>query len=83
MMIFHNAIITNGSHDFWNNYIDTNAEGLLKQIADWCRDWWDDQFGVGDGGRPIPEADLEVIGGYFDQNDEDFCQIFEPMEMTL
>jgi hypothetical protein len=80
-MIFHNAIITNRSHDFGDNYIDTTAEGLIKQIADWCRVWWDVQFGV--GMEPMPEADLEVIKEYFESNDEEFVQIFDPMEVTL
>jgi hypothetical protein len=33
--------------------------------------------------EPMPEADLEVIKEYFESNDEEFVQIFDPMEVTL
>jgi hypothetical protein len=45
-----------------NVYAATTRDRLMKQIADYCREWW-----KSDGpDEPMPEGDEDVVTQYFD-----------------
>jgi len=49
-----------------NFYASRTYEGLIKEVADFCREWWDDFASL--AGTEIPQDDQEVINEYFDEN---------------
>jgi hypothetical protein len=49
-----------------NHYAAKTKEGLLTQIADYCREWWK----KGGPTEPAPEGDQEIIDAYFGWIDE-------------
>jgi len=47
-----------------NTYASKTEEGLKKQIAEYCTDWWNDFDTLSE--IKIPETDDEIIDLYFD-----------------
>ena len=47
-----------------NHYASKTEEGLKKQIAEFCTDWWDDFASLSE--IEIPATDDEIINVYFD-----------------
>jgi hypothetical protein len=51
------------SHKFGDNvYVSKTKEGLNKQVADFCREWWNEIPNV-----EIPETDDDIIEIYFSE----------------
>lgn len=46
-----------------NTYASLSEEGIRKEVADYCRDWWTDFENLPE---EVPENDQEVIDLYFD-----------------
>ena len=47
-----------------NHYASKTEEGLKKQLAEFCTDWWDDFASLSE--IKIPATDQEIIDVYFD-----------------
>jgi hypothetical protein len=47
-----------------NSYASLTEEGIRKEVADYCREWWNDYDGL--SGTDAPEDDQAVIDQYFD-----------------
>jgi hypothetical protein len=68
----HFASIT---HEYGSNlYCDTTEEGLRRQIADWCREYWD-QEGVDGSYEGL--SDEEVCDAYFEHSEDDGVTYFD------
>lgn len=68
----HFASIT---HEYGSNlYCDATEEGLRRQIADWCREYWDQE---GIDGSYEGLSDEEVCDAYFEQADNDGVTYFD------
>lgn len=68
----HFASIT---HEYGSNlYCDATEEGLRRQIADWCREYWD-QEGVDGSYEGL--SDEEVCDAYFEHSEEDGVTYFD------
>jgi hypothetical protein len=61
-MKLHTAIIEH-KHGT-NTYASLTEEGIRKEVADYCREWWSDFDGLAD--VKVSEDDQEVIDLYFD-----------------
>lgn len=47
-------------------YLDRTEPGVLKAVADFCREWWEEEMPNADGSLPdIPESDQEVVDVFF------------------
>ena len=74
-------VVGHVSHKYGDNfYAGKTKESVVKQIADYCREWWND---VVDDSTP-PKEDQKVIDIYFDDENagwQEGCEISENVEL--
>jgi hypothetical protein len=54
-------------------YASRTEEGILKQLAEFCREWWHDAKRMGAGEMPgLDTADIDLVETYFEYVDGEF-----------
>jgi len=76
--VLHFAAIT---HEYGSDlYSDRTEEGLKRQIADWCREYWDQE---GIDGSYEGLSDEETCDAYFEQADDDGVTYYDPENVKI
>jgi len=76
--VLHFAAIT---HEYGSNlYSDPTEEGLKRQIADWCREYWDRE---GIDGSYEGLSDEETCDAYFEQAEDDGVTYYDPDDVKI
>lgn len=76
--VLHFASIT---HEYGSNlYSDRTEEGLKRQIADWCREYWEQE---GIDGSYEGLSDEETCDAYFEQAEDDGVTYYDPEDVKM
>ncbi len=77
MTTIHTALIT--TKHGTDVYASRTHEGLIKQVAAWCREWWDDAVRYHEYAEDFPESppedDNKAWRLYFEDNEFEFLDI--------
>lgn len=76
--VIHVGVINN--RQGFELYLATTEDGLNKQLANYCRDWWADGMAAD---QDPPKTDKRAIELYFQDHEREFLEIRDSRELVF